>query len=323
MKAFKSIEQLRHLFGSLRAYADSKGIPLSEFGVVEFVGRVKIHGTNAGIIIDGPGKQARAQSRTRELTVTSDNAGFAMFVHTIPQTVIDALYNLYVPSGTGVLTVYGEWCGSGVQGGVALSQVEKHFVMFAAAIDDEYIKFNYDVHWNEFSLYNIGQAKPYSVSIDFTVDDFSCLEKHLSDLTLEVEAECPWAKQMFNVEGIGEGIVWQSTNGRMTFKTKGEKHGARQRAKGQELVTVDPEKVATIQECVDIILTENRMQQMVTDKELTFDYPNIPVFLKAVCQDCAKEEIDVVIESGLEWSDVAKVVQHRARQWFLQRIQVI
>lgn len=325
MKAYRSIEQLYHLFKRMKAHADYHEIPYNELGTYHFRGTVKLHGTNGGIVLN-PNAAPVAQSRTRTLSVTSDNHGFAFFTQALPAEELKKMYAELNPKGEGELTVFGEWCGGNIQGGVALSQTPKHFVIFGAHVDEEYVALNPSYHSNENGIYNIHQIPGYECEIDFSLEDQSELEQYLSQLTQEVENECPWAKQMFGVSGIGEGLVWEcverplDTN--FTFKTKGEKHSVRKN-KTKNLVAADPERAANIQECVDIILTENRMQQMVDKFSLPFDYKAIGQFLQAVSQDCAKEEIDVVIASGLEWKEVAKVIQYRARQWFLDKIQKV
>lgn len=330
MKEFPSIDQLYHVFKRVRDRAQYNQLPQSELPVVEVVGRVKLHGTNAGIAISGLGARPVAQSRTRKIDVTSDNAGFAMFVTALPQDVIDRLYIEFNPTGKGTLTLFGEWCGGNIQSGVALNECPKHFVLFGAHLSDEtddgkFLKFNYDYTANEHGIYNIGQIPAYVVTIDFRKEDQTELETFLSELTNKVENECPWAKLMFNVSGIGEGLVWDQEYpfaGFYRFKTKGEKHSVR-KSKVGKVVQADPEKAKNVTECVDIILTEARMQQMVDKYELAYTYQNIPEFLKQVCSDCAKEEIEVVIASGLEWGDVAKVIQNRARNWFLEKVKAI
>ena len=329
MKEFPSIDQLYHLFKRVRDSANYNQLPQSELPVVEVVGHVKLHGTNAGIVIAGLGKRPSAQSRTRPITVNDDNAGFAMFVETIPQDVVDRLYIEFNPIGKGVLTLFGEWCGGNIQSGVALNECPKHFVAFGAHVSDDaegtFVAFNYDHSVNEHGIYNIGQIPAFVVTIDFRKEDQTELEEHLSALTKQVEDECPWSKQIFGVSGIGEGIVWDRPYpfaGFYRFKTKGEKHSVR-KSKVGKVVQADPEKAKNVTECVDIILTEARMKQMVDKYELAFTYQNIPEFLKQVCSDCAKEEIEVVIASGLEWSDVAKVIQNRARNWFLEKVKAI
>ena len=324
MKSYRSIEQLYHLFKRARSYADFNSIPYAELETVEFTGTVKLHGTNAGIVIDALGATASAQSRTRPLSVTSDNYGFAFFVQSIPQLVIDSLYSTLNPTGVGTLTIFGEWCGSGIQKSVAIAEVPRHFVMFAACVDGEYVEFDYNIHFADVGVYNIGMVPQYNCVVNFAAEEQTALEEYVSKLTSEVEDLCPWAHNIFNISGVGEGIVWHRPDrpwdSNFFFKTKGEKHSVR-KSNSNTIVSVDPERVASIQECVDVILTDNRMLQMVQDFQLEYTHSNIGAFLKAVCSDCAKEEIDVILSNNLTWNDVSRVIQFRARNWFLENIK--
>ena len=340
MNFHRSTESIYHMFKRANAGWNYHGVDHSQRPTIRFQGTVKLHGTNAGIRLTGVGQKPVALARGRVLSINSDNYGFAMFLESVPQEVFDRLYtNLVSEDSRGrPLTVFGEWCGSGVQGGVALSQTKKHFVIFAAAFDNDevdpnvpeehqmklkYVPFDSELHFNDHNIYNIGQIPKYFIDIDFSKGNHDDLVESLTKLVEEVETECPWAKQMFGVSGVGEGLVFERVdeqgNNYWTFKIKGEKHAVRQGRDRNRVVAIDVEKVENVSQCVDIILTENRMQQMVDDNQFSFDPKNIGPFLKAVCVDCVKEEIDVVVENGLEWDDVQKVVQTRARNWFLSK----
>lgn len=335
----RSTESIYHMFKRANASWNYKGVDHAARPTMKFQGTVKLHGTNAGIRMTGVGQKPTALARGRALSVNSDNYGFAMFLESVPQEVFDELYTKITNEETRgrTLTVFAEWCGSGVQGGVALSQVKKHLVIFAAAFDNDefdpsvpedhqanlkYVPIN-NIHFNDRNIYNIGQIPRYFVDIDFSKGNQDDLVEELTKLVDAVEAECPWAKQMFDVSGVGEGLVFEAVddpaNSFWTFKIKGEKHAVRQGRDRNRVVAIDVEKVENVSQCVDIILTENRMQQMVDDNKFDFDPRNIGPFLKAVCVDCVKEEIDVIVENGLEWDDVQKVVQTRARNWFLTK----
>lgn len=337
MKFHRSTESIYHMFKRVRAWAKYHDLPLSSMPVVDFTATVKLHGTNAGIVLEGNGVKPVAVARSRVATVNSDNAGFAMFLESVPQSIFDEMY-ANLTEGTDwagqKICVFGEWCGGNIQGGVALNQVPKHFVAFNLyvynndSVDDEepgrYVGLKPEVQYNDRGIYNISQGPTYKFVIDFGKEDHSDVVEYLTKLVEQVEAEDPWCKTLFGVSGIGEGIVAFATNdpgnSEWTFKVKGEKHSVRG-SKDKKIVAIDVEKVNTINECIDIILTENRMQQMINDNGFSFDPRNIGPFLKAVCIDCVKEEIDVVVENGLTWDDVSKVVQSRARNWFLEKSQ--
>lgn len=324
------------MFKRVNASCNYHGLEQHERPVVDFEGTVKLHGTNAGIRLMGVGVRPVALARTRVATVMSDNHGFAMFLEGIPQYIFDEMYidnngeNQNMP-----ITIFGEWCGGNIQGGVALSGCPKHFVAFAATCDDitadggsRYIGYNiFSKEMNAHGLHDIREIPMFEITIDFRLGDQEKVVAQLTKWVEEVEECCPWAKEKFGVEGIGEGIVFarkdDPTNNYWIFKIKGDKHSkGGDRHKGK-IVEIDLVKVENVSECVDVILTEARMIQMMFDNNFTYDPRNIGPFLKAVCVDCVKEQIDVVVENGLQWDDVAKVVQTRARNWFLAKSKEI
>lgn len=82
----------------------------------------KIHGTNAQIRIyhdDNGNVQCQASSRTRNITPTDDNFGFAAFVEDNKTDIIEEL---------GIGTHFGEWAGLKINSGEGLN--ERVFVLF-------------------------------------------------------------------------------------------------------------------------------------------------------------------------------------------------
>lgn len=323
MKKFRSIEGLSKIFSYMRNNADYHGISYSDLPTINFTGTVKIHGTNAGFSIsDKDATSVIAQGRDREVTIESDNAGFAAFCAGIPKSIFKEIYQAFNPKGQGVLTVFGEWAGEGVQNGVAVSEIPKHFIIFAAYVDDNYIEVNKNYFNHEYRIFNIYEIPTYSIDINFAIP--GDIEDKLSKLTLQIEEECPWAKK-FGVSGIGEGIVWfkteDPTDGTYFFKTKGTKHSVRKNKNGK-VVTIDIEKANSINECVNIMLTENRMQQMIKDKQIEIIPENFGKFLQAVNYDCIKEESELLRKSGFIWDDVSKTVAKNCKEWYFSHFKI-
>src|ERR1035437_7012068 len=76
---FPSIEKFHNVVKAVGVYP-----VLAETGIVKYRGKVKIHGTNASVrVANGEGyAEFAAQSRTRIITPTDDNSGFAKWVET-------------------------------------------------------------------------------------------------------------------------------------------------------------------------------------------------------------------------------------------------
>lgn len=290
-----------------------------------FAGTTKIHGTNAGVSFDG--KELWAQKRGGICAVDHDNAGFAFFVESHKDAFLK-LFDCFKVTPGDIITIYGEWCGGNIQGGVALSQLkEKIFVIFDVKItptteeDSGWIP---DCFWKELSdnddrIYNIYQFGYWNIAIDFKKPEL--IQNDLIVMTEEVERECPVGK-FFGISGIGEGIVWKYSNpemGTVRFKVKGEKHSS---SKVSKLAAVDMEQLESIDKFADYAVTNNRLnqgiEQVFTSNSLKPDIRKMGDFLQWLMRDIIKEESDVMVESGLEPKSVAKACSNKAKMWFMK-----
>lgn len=329
MNKFPSIESFTHFVRYMRQRAEFLNVPVEALPPVKFRGTVKLHGTNAGVevVVDGT---VRPQSRDIMLTNEHTNFGHKGFVDGIEVGKWNSLAQKFlavnnVPVQTEAVTMFGEWCGQGIQRGTALTECPKHFVIFGASHGGTMLPtmVEPDPAMNEHGIYFINQIPSYEV--DVNPNDFQAASDYLNELTAAIELECPWAKTMFDVSGVGEGLVWLpvdvtfADNDHYRFKTKGAKHKARANPRG-DVAPVDVEKVNSIKECVNIVLTENRMEQMVNDNNLPLVPESIGPFLKALSADIIKEESAVIEENGLTWKEVGKLVQSNARTWFMNRV---
>lgn len=86
----------------------------------EIIVTEKIDGTNAQVFISDDGSEIIAGSRTRWITVEQDNFGFARFVQDNREELLQL--------GPG--RHFGEWWGSGIQRGYALTRGERRFSLF-------------------------------------------------------------------------------------------------------------------------------------------------------------------------------------------------
>lgn len=336
MQAFHSIESLRHVAEDVRSrqeYHASIGI-VEPKPTITFHGTVKLHGTNGGVRVCG--NEVIAQGRSRVLTIQNDNFGFAHFVAG-RQDDFRRLALALAPASDDV-TLYGEWCGTGIQKKVGIASLPKMFVVFAVycnlteTFDDEVLRAAEDndlTEWlNNQNIFLITQAPTFEITIDFE-NPVSAAEE-LSRLTLQVEEACPFANsQLFyafnhgdNI-GIGEGIVWVSNPNaykRLTFKTKGEKH---KKGGERQQVEIDPVKAADIAALVEVLLPTWRLDQ-------GFDYlreNNIPMantstgeYLKWLAKDILKEEAAVIAANPYPWKDIQGKVMVVAKEYFFANL---
>lgn len=327
MFKFPSIESLRHVVDKVRANAAYHGIEPP--AAVPYVGTVKLHGTNAGVNILTDGT-VTAQGRNSVLTVQQDNFGFAAFVH----ARVDLFRDLADGLNCGV-TFYGEWIGRGIQKGVAVSQLDKQFVIFSYRFDDDDLVFPIETYgfrgpfdddkeqFNTVGIYFINQVPEYEVTIDFRPGHLEEAADKISELTLEVERKCPWGA-MFGVEGTGEGIVWRMRNSpgdaSRWFKSKGLEHKKVGPRAGK--VDIDPVKAQNITELVEVILPKWRLEQGISELEqrgLTINPENTGEFIKWIHQDILKEEVDHITKSGYSWKDVVGTASKKAKDFYFSR----
>lgn len=296
-KKYSSIEQFRNTVHYVSKYFTTPPI-------ITFKGTVKLHGTNACIIVS---KEGVVQFQSRNNIITpgkdTDNAGFAGYMDPFKAELKNAFHN---PDED--VYVYGEWCGENIQKDVGIAQLTKRFIVFDEKYEEKCIHL-------KSAIYNIHGFKTWNIEIDFTNPE-ACVEE-LTRITTEVENQCPVAKA-FGVEGIGEGVVWTPYDiktdigylrffkpNEMMFKVKGEKHST---SKVKTLIPLTAEQIAQnlkITEFIEYVVTPNRVSQAIAEFKAESSKDTGKV-IKWVMQDIFKEEADVMEAAGLSSKDVGK-----------------
>ena len=103
------------------------------------------------------------------------------------------------------------------------------------------------------------------------------------------------------------------------FKAKGAKHAV---VKTKTPVQIDPEVAASIDEFVDLFVTENRLEQ-IAGKTGDIDVKKTGQFLQAFNNDVIKESQAELEVSKLTWKDVSSAVSTKARNWYLEQTRKI
>jgi hypothetical protein len=327
--SYNSIEQYRNV---LRDLKKAKKNPLFNIpDEIEFVGTIKLHGTNAGVCYNNV-NGIYCQSRNNVINLTYDNQGFAMFVEKNKDTFINFFKILSdkfkINLDEFILSIYGEWCGQNIQKGVALTKLPKCFCIFDCKVskintsdENEFKSYWLDVSFKENDktvlsksddlIYNIYDFETYRVKVN--IENFGESQKELTELTESVEKCCPFAKKL-GVEGTGEGIVWRynyEDGNRWIFKTKGEEHKV---TKEKVLIPIDVEKIENIKEFVDKTCTTNRFHQAIDSLYKTnIDSPiynkqpemkHSKYIINWIRDDIVKEETDTLIANNLDTKDI-------------------
>lgn len=322
---FPSIENLKQVRKELVKIYGQFNVPK-----VNLKGTVKIHGTNAGINITS--SSVSAQSRSRAISIESDNAGFCNFVEDNREEFSKLQGELF--NDHTCLTIYGEWCGGNIQKGVGVTGMDKTFVVFAARLTDTNTE---DSSWLDHSF-----VANYKLPNTYLIEDFDQFEStdfdinsqddidNLTSITLQVESECPVAKKL-NPDGnlVGEGIVWsfETDNHHFMFKVKGDKHSRGSGSKTVKVKEVYSEQVLSdLNKFFTIALTVDRLEQgkeYLQELGLDDSPKNTGEYLKWVSKDvlkeCSVELSELYKDHGIEWKDVQKDIVATARNHFLNK----
>lgn len=340
---WSSIELLHNVIRTLNYLAvlspSEGGRPLPK---VTYRAKVKLHGTNCGVQVYGD--EIVTQSRETILTPEADLKGFSKWAHARGLGNSAGDHWAYFSSLTPGITVFGEWCGPGVEPGMAVSSLpEKLFAVFgiqvgmgeqARVVSDPAEIENY-LHGSAGYMPRAMHILPWLEGVEFTIDfaDASSLQAaadYLNKVVEAVEKEDPWIKSTFGVSGMGEGVVLYpvrveggtvpthpETLAQLMFKAKGEKHRT---TRQKEAVQVAPEIASGITGFIDLVVTEARLEQGLSitcggqrDPKMTGK------FLQWVVSDVQKETKAEMEAAGLTWAQVQGAVQTRAREWFLRR----
>lgn len=330
-KSYSKIRQFKDVVRNINFKANYKGFdennqPIyqeSKKPTIEFIGTVKLHGTNAQISYDGIELLAGKRGELLGVDELNSHFGFNSFVHVTHKEyfkkLMQELYDNHCVNDEQVI-LYGEFAGGNIKKGVALSQLEKSFYMFDCKIwnkstNEEYwIDIN-DISTDENNIYNIYEFETYSLNIDF--NEPQEVQNQLVEITNNVEKECPVGKAL-GVSGIGEGVVWRGFwgNERYIFKVKGKKHST---SKVKTLASVDPEVIKNIYEFVEYACTVNRIEQGIVETN-SKEKSDMPKLLKWVSNDIISEENEELIANNLEWRNVAKECNNRVREYFFEKI---
>ena len=324
-----SINQFKQVQYDINKMLD-KGI-FKELPKIKFNYTIKIHGTNASIMIDKD-NSIYAQKKDNIITPTKDNFGFALYVETNKEFFKEVLSNLKEILNTTELVVYGEWASEGVQRGVGVSELPKTFYAFGI----KYKHPNGDYYsWvqnpkdllktiinKDINSRSVFEFKNDIIEIDFNNPKESI--NIINDVVQEVENECPVAKAQ-GVSGIGEGIVLVGylDDNRFIFKAKGEKHS---NTKVKKLKKVDIELENKKIEFANYATPSWRLEQMYQEliSQKGKDEVNIKdtgTFIKMVIADIIKEELIELSERGFtEIKEVQGYISKICSKWFRDEI---
>ena len=312
----------------------------AQIGRVPYLGRVKLHGSNASLVCQAD--KLTAQSRNREINVDDDNHGFARFAAGEAQSAAVRELEGELRARNQVaaerpLILFGEWIGPGVQKGVAIADLpERQWVLFAlATLDEGAVRKRYlelpklGERFAQASIYSIADVQEWRIELDFGHRaSLELAAGAIEDATKQVEDRCPWGAR-FGIQGIGEGIVWQPLgelfgDSELLFKSKGDKHQVARR-KDKKKVSIDPALLASIEAFLDFSVTEPRLEQgleVLREQGLELEMRSLGAYLKWVAGDIRRECAAELEHNELEWKQVARGVNDRAKTFFRKQLKL-
>jgi hypothetical protein len=294
--------------------------------------KVKLHGTNAGIQIT-PNGNVVAMSRTALITVQNDNAGFAKWV-----AEREAAFKEFIADDGRTVCIYGEWCGPGIQKGVAINKIPNKifavFAMYIAGNDlhqefiDEPVALNlleripgvHIIPW-----FNSGET--FNFDLHATTETLQPELDKVNKYVVALEACDPWVKSTFGFEGTGEGLVFYPEHASyksfsdLAFKAKGEKHQVVAHTKP---VQADPTIANNLESFANLVITVARLEQgvrAINNGELLFDPKKIGAFLEWISKDVIKETQAEIAVANLVEKDAVKACNNKARAWYIAEMK--
>lgn len=301
------------------------------------IGTVKLHGTHADILVNSK-DQITLQSRNNlKITKENDNYAFAVMMEQHFPAIL-RLRNHYrtrfqelnptadVKDGFDLL-IAGEWIGSKIQRGVAISTLSRRFVIISAAINHVWLPdADYaDIYDENALVYNISRSGFYHATLDF--NNLAGTLQYLDTLTEKVERECPFGST-FDVQGPGEGIVWKLedlpsyTN--TWFKVKGEKWAPTSKVPEDPIVAaLREQQKGVVGAFAERAVSENRLEQgwdYLREMGIERKQKEVGAFLKWLNGDINVEERAEIREKGIDNKRLRDAIKDIARPWYLSKV---
>jgi len=316
-------------WNSINKFSDAY-VLANKVGINDFTyrGKIKLHGSNAAIqFSDG---LAYGQKRSDFVTIGNDNAGFAQYVNQLSYEAYD-----------GVI-VYGEWAGPGVQKGDAVTSIPtKSFFVFSVLVGEQMVYDPVAIEVIVQKIFGKNYEKQNIYVLPWETGEFdiqfarqgTCqrfIDSIMEIVDNNIAEEDPYIKDMFGIEGSGEGLVMYPIKGSMMdgspvpkehlvsymFKAKTEAHTV-QKTKNRNHVA--PEKPEGIEDFIDMFFTEQRFEQMLRQIGGKAEKEKTGQFMKAIMSDVYKESQQEVLIADFEWKDVPKYAAPVAKQWWFAK----
>ncbi|KAL8737527.1 MAG: hypothetical protein Q9181_001579 [Wetmoreana brouardii] len=303
--------------------------------ITPIVGHVKLHGAHADWVISTD-DTIRVQSRNvLELSASNDIYGLAAFTaprNTVILRLRDEIMRRYWKLNPNVpddarypITIAGEWCGRGIQKGMAISQLPRHFVIISIRVNNVWVaEGNYsDICDEANGIFHISKAPSYR--LDLNMDDIDGSEAAIQTFVTDVEQTCPYGLAR-GVLGRGEGIVWKAVDyvqdPELWFKYKADStavsHSWRLPA-----AAVAPNNRQREDNFAAAVVTNQRLEQgweYLKEIGVTRDEAGVGKFLAWITNDIFVEEEREMKEKDISRGKLKPDIKRIAAPWYKTRL---
>lgn len=258
------------------------------------------------------------------MNLENDNFGFARFVH---DNI--AFFERLVEEKPFI--IYGEWAGTGIQKSIAVSQVGKKFYPFVKYYPEtDHMVYDFVLPKHD----DIVVLGNYLTDLEFDFTDRASLQaniEHINEIVEAIDACDPFIKEMFGIEGNGEGLVFyphvegigRELFGELAFKAKGESHKVNDNS-SKKSIQIDPNVLAAKEEFIKTYVTEGRLEQGLHEAcNGEFDIKMIGNFIKWVSNDILKESVADREANNIDWKTVNKYTNAAVAQWYKNKCMEI
>lgn len=306
-----------------------------DISVVRIIGTVKLHGAHADWVVTSD-DTVRVQSRNvLELSSTHDNYGLFAFTSPLHTAILRLRNNIigrYQQLNPEItfdcdfpVIISGEWCGKGIQKGVALSKLERHFVIISIRVNGEWVddKEYADVHDEANGIYNISKAERYRLDYDLDAPETSDIT--IQNWVNDIEKLCPYGASR-GIHGPGEGIVWKAVNDinnpALWFKSKAMSHTISNSSK-LPVAAVAPENRQRTDNFAKAVVTDARLEQgweYLKETGVTRNLAATGKFVAWITNDVVLEEEKEMVQKDIAKCKLKPAVKAIAKVWYKEKL---
>ncbi|KAI4127162.1 MAG: hypothetical protein LQ338_003339 [Usnochroma carphineum] len=306
-----------------------------EARVVPISGTVKLHGAHADWVITND-DIVRVQSRSvLELSSSNDSYGLFAFTSPLHAAIIrlrDDIVRRYQQLNPNVSVdpdyptiISGEWCGKGIQKGVAISHLPKHFVIISIRVNDVWVdeKKYADIHDEANGIFHISKAGDYRLDYDLDLPEVSDIA--IQRWVKSIEKSCPYGVAR-GVQGSGEGIVWKAVDyihdPDMWFKSKAESHTVSNSSKLSKSA-IAPENREREDNFAKAVVTERRLEQgweYLRETGVTRNLAATGRFVAWITSDVLVEEEQEMAQNQIHKGKLRPSIKSIAEAWYKRKL---